>query len=59
MKKVFEIAYQNENPKDADYCLLKFAEVCADNQKQAKEIFFRHHSDSNRVVQCRFKRKWR
>ena len=59
MKKVFEIAYQNENSKDPDYCLLRFSEVGAYNIKEAKEIFFRYHDNKYRIVQCRFKRKYR
>lgn len=59
MKKMFEIAYINEEPKSEYFGLLRFADVCADNQKQAKEIFFRHHDNTCNIVHIRFKRKWR
>ena len=56
MNKIYRIAYQNEDPKKDDYCLLKFAEVAASNSKQAKEIFFRYHHKSNRICKIEIKR---
>ena len=56
MQKMYQIAYQNENPKSDQYCILRFAEVAARNQKEAREIFYRNHHKSNRIVQIRFKR---
>lgn len=53
MKKVFEVEYA------ADDNTFLFAEVCADNQKQAKEIFYRHHSKKCKIIKINFKRKWR
>ena len=55
--KIYQIAYQNEDPKSKEFCLLRFAEVAACSVKQAKELFFRNHHKSNRIVQVRFKRK--
>ena len=54
---IYEIAYQNENPKNSEYCVLRFAEVAAGNRKKAEELFYRFHHKSNRIVQIRFKRQ--
>ena len=59
MKKTFEIAYTNTDPKAEYSGLLRFADVCADNIKQAREIFYWNHDKSCNIVQIRFKRKWR
>lgn len=55
--KIYQIAYQNEDPKSKEFCTLRFAEVAACNVKEAKEMFFRNHHTCNRIVQVRFKRK--
>lgn len=55
--KIYQIAYQNEDPKSEEFCILRFAEVAARNTKEAKDLFFRNHHKSNRIVQVRFKRK--
>ncbi len=56
MKKVYEIAYSLQKE---DVPTLLFAEVCADNTKQAREIFYRYHDKESKIVQLKFKRKWR
>ena len=56
MHKIYQIAYQNENPKSDRYCILRFAEVAAKNYKEARKIFYRNHHKSNRIVPIRFKR---
>ena len=54
--KIYEIAYQIENPKIKDFCPLRFAEVAASSVKEAKELFYRNHEYS-KIIQIRIKRK--
>lgn len=59
MSKMYTVTYINDDPKAKYTGLVHYAEVCADNIKQAKEIFFRHHDKTCSIVTIKFKRKWR
>lgn len=55
--KVYTIAYQIKVPKINEFYALRFAEVAACNVEAAKELFFRNHNKSSKIVQIKIKRK--
>ena len=59
MKKMYEVTYVNDDPKAEYTGLVRYADVCADNVKQAKEIFYRYHDKTCSIAKIKFKRKWR
>lgn len=55
MRKIYEIAYRAAPEKSLN-CLVRFAEVAARNEKEARKIFAGSHAEDDRIVQIRIKR---